>query len=246
MRLIEWRPLNGWRAFAGEIGVVTLGVLIALLAQQVAQEVDWRNRAAGARAALRPEMIDHYQNAIEWRATEPCIAAQLDALERRVLASGDRLTPAPMHHDPSGNFVVRTPSRTYLRSAWEGAVSEGVSSHLRPGERAAFADQYNAAANIGPFGDDLSRLVSRLDVMSQPIPLDAGVRLSLLQTIAEARSSNELISLVAGQMIRSIVQLGIADRASAVVMLKGSGTYRFCRDRRLPLRPLSDAAKPLS
>lgn len=38
------KPLHGWRAFAGEVGVVVLGVLIALGAQQLAEWVHWKGK----------------------------------------------------------------------------------------------------------------------------------------------------------------------------------------------------------
>lgn len=139
MRIWERKLLNGWRVFGGEIGVVTLGVLIALIAQQVAEEVSWRNRANGARQALRKEIADHLLLAMEVRVTQPCIAAQLDRLEQRLLTADDQLRPAPLFGDSSGKFAVRVPSRSYVFAAWRGALGEGVSSHLLADERAKLA-----------------------------------------------------------------------------------------------------------
>ncbi len=42
------KPMHGWRAFAGEVGVIVLGVLIALAGQQVAQSFQWRGDAASS------------------------------------------------------------------------------------------------------------------------------------------------------------------------------------------------------
>lgn len=43
MRIHLPHPLHGWRVFAGEVGVIVLGVLLALGAQQVAE--DWQVRS---------------------------------------------------------------------------------------------------------------------------------------------------------------------------------------------------------
>ncbi len=40
MKLRIPKPLHGWREFAGEVGIIFLGVLIALGAQQL---VEWAN-----------------------------------------------------------------------------------------------------------------------------------------------------------------------------------------------------------
>ena len=39
MRLRLFKPLDGWRAFWGEVGIVVLGILIALGAQQVVEDI---------------------------------------------------------------------------------------------------------------------------------------------------------------------------------------------------------------
>jgi len=45
------KPLHGWRHLAGEVGIIVLGVLIALDAQQLAQNVQQRSEANEARRA---------------------------------------------------------------------------------------------------------------------------------------------------------------------------------------------------
>ena len=51
-------PLHGWRAFAGEVGVVVLGVAIALGAGQLAEAINWRMQVSDARGALGTELAD--------------------------------------------------------------------------------------------------------------------------------------------------------------------------------------------
>ena len=46
MKLHRLRPRDGWRVFIGEVGVIVLGVLIALVAQQVASNWQWRQDVA--------------------------------------------------------------------------------------------------------------------------------------------------------------------------------------------------------
>jgi hypothetical protein len=43
------KPLHGWREFAGEVGIIVLGVLIALGAEQVVETLHWRSEIADAR-----------------------------------------------------------------------------------------------------------------------------------------------------------------------------------------------------
>lgn len=52
------KPLHGWRAFAGEVGVVVLGVLIALTANAIVEAWQWRDKIGGAEAAMRLELAE--------------------------------------------------------------------------------------------------------------------------------------------------------------------------------------------
>jgi hypothetical protein len=80
MKLSIPRPLNGWRAFAGEVGVVVLGVLLALGAQQVAETVNERSEAAETRDTLTGEIQESLAVLELRRAAQPCIDNRLKEL----------------------------------------------------------------------------------------------------------------------------------------------------------------------
>ena len=80
MKLSMLRPLEGWRAFAGEVGVVVLGVLLALGAQEIAETIDDRSEAAATRESLANE-IEESLAVLELRkAAQPCIDRRLTEL----------------------------------------------------------------------------------------------------------------------------------------------------------------------
>jgi len=56
MRFQLPKPLHGWREFAGEVGVIVLGVLIALGLGEVAQGWNDRSNTREARDAIRAEI----------------------------------------------------------------------------------------------------------------------------------------------------------------------------------------------
>src|SRR5437868_6843964 len=124
------KPLHGWREFAGEVGIIVVGVLVALAAEQVVETLHWQERARHARQSLAGELGNHYVQAVEWRTVAPCINAQLDRLQKRLLTSRNRLDPAPAFTVGELTFAMRVPSRPYPDSVWQGMLSEGVSSHL--------------------------------------------------------------------------------------------------------------------
>ena len=76
-RLLKLRPPNGWNAVVWELVIVTLGVLLALGAQQVAQTVNQRREAAETRAALTNEIRETLAILELRRAAQPCIDKRL-------------------------------------------------------------------------------------------------------------------------------------------------------------------------
>jgi hypothetical protein len=77
-----FRPLHGWRQFAGEVGIVVLGVLIALAAQQLVDTIHRRSDGAQLVAALRSELSDDRSRWEHIRSADACTLQRLDALER--------------------------------------------------------------------------------------------------------------------------------------------------------------------
>ena len=51
------KPMHGWRAFVGEVGIIVIGVLIALGAEQVVEAGHHRSQVAEAVAKLRAESL---------------------------------------------------------------------------------------------------------------------------------------------------------------------------------------------
>ena len=79
--------LHGWRAFAGEVAIIVLGVMIALGAEQVVEDWHWRNEVMDAQRALDREAA-YDLGAVKKRQQEiPCIDRRLR--EIRTLLTGD-------------------------------------------------------------------------------------------------------------------------------------------------------------
>ncbi len=246
-RMLKLRPPNGWQAVGWELAIVTLGVLLALGAQQWAEGRAWKAKAADATAALKEEITAHYAWSVEWRVVEPCIVAQIHRLQQRVLASGERLEPAPVYSEASfRNYVVRLPSKEYDDTAWEATINDGVSSHLDPAFRRELSAHYaqvrfmialTARNNV-----DYQRILS----LSRPMPLDPGVRFSILERLDEMRGRAEFMGLLSGQMIEHVAKVGMVPPPNVARDAVGKyGTYQFCRAQGLPMRSLDQASAPV-
>ena len=81
-RMLRLKPPHGWNAVAWELGIVVLGVLIALGAQQIAENFHWRRELADFRVALRAEASDDLGTYVYRNGQNRCVAARLDELQR--------------------------------------------------------------------------------------------------------------------------------------------------------------------
>jgi hypothetical protein len=132
------RPLRGWREFGGEVGVIVLGVLIALGAQQVVESINDREAVAQLRSALRAELADDRARWEDMRASDPCTRQRLEALDRWAATA------------PAEARLIR-PYRLMLwnmhSSSWDIAKASPAAAHIPLDERLTYADLYAAIDN---------------------------------------------------------------------------------------------------
>src|SRR5947209_2838278 len=76
------KPLHGWRAFVGEVGIIVIGVLIALGAEQIAEAWQWHEKVAVVRKSLMGELGNdraRWELDVAWTR---CASRQLDRVDR--------------------------------------------------------------------------------------------------------------------------------------------------------------------
>jgi hypothetical protein len=249
----------GWKAFWSEILIVVLGVAIALAASEAVQEWNWRNKVNDAEARLKQDVDWLFIWYAEVVVTQPCIDAHLEALGRQVLASGEVLQPVPAHRLNSRiRVVVPLPDRPYVFGTWDALGADGTATHFARDRQMHMDGIARAAARARERGSESQRLRGRLQVMRDAIPLDPGVRATLLGDIHHLRILNESVSVSAKQQMNRIAEaFGRPDAARAARLdaffLDGprpgeaggfSATAAFCKEQGLPLAEWQDVIDP--
>ena len=135
MALWTLKPLHGWRAFFGEVGVVVLGVLLALAAQQIAQDIQMASEVREFRRTIDHEIaLNLYAYQVRTRGGA-CNAKRIQDLSDWVKNARDgqvlpQIAPAPP--------TALTP----YRSAWDTRNGE-VFSHVPAKARQKYAEFYD-------------------------------------------------------------------------------------------------------
>jgi hypothetical protein len=130
------KPLHGWRAFAGEVGVVVLGVLIALTANALVDAWQWRDKVERAEAAMRLELAEDNGPQAYGRAL---IGSCLDGQITRV---HDGAGQVPLDQLRQWIRAYSPPFRTWDSEAWKVIVASEIGSHMGPDRLVAWSAPY--------------------------------------------------------------------------------------------------------
>ena len=136
MRLHVPKPLHGWRAFAGEVGVIVLGVLIALGAGQILEWMHDRQVAEEARENVRAEARLDLGFIRDRIAAQDCIEKRLSDLSAILGKAGaGTLEPRP-------TWIARPPTVPFFTARWQAATASGRNSLFPAKEQEQFGTLY--------------------------------------------------------------------------------------------------------
>src|SRR5438270_3394409 len=120
------KPLHGWREFFGEVWIIVIGVLIALVAQQLVTDWHWKRDVVDSDQRISEELRIDLVSAEERLAITGCLEPRLAELRDELIKDrpswpGSR---AKFAHDIlRSDFpaVYRTPNRAWPTDAWQTA-----------------------------------------------------------------------------------------------------------------------------
>jgi hypothetical protein len=134
------KPVHGWRAFAGEVGIIVIGVLLAMAAEQVVEMLHWRHEVGLFRNSVDHEIANNLGSYVYRMKENACVDARLDELDR-LLASWRAGHPLAV------TGPIGPPSSLSLEtSAWQSRDANVV-THMPMQERLAIGRMYDEFAN---------------------------------------------------------------------------------------------------
>jgi hypothetical protein len=173
------KPLHGWREFIGEVGIIVVGVLIALAAEQVVEDLRWQREVGNFRAAVDHELGRNLGLYSTIMGQRPCVDRRLAELER--LLADSRAGRQDRLLRPIG----RPFTFSQYFSVWENKGAD-VTDHLPLNVRLGYGELYDEFHN-----NDVVRLSERdvwrsLSQFDQPEPLDHSDRMRFRELLTRA------------------------------------------------------------
>lgn len=219
------KPMNSWREFAGEVGIIVLGVLIALGAEQVAVSFHQSTELREAEHAMRSELRDdNLPQAFTRAAIFHCYDGELDAIKAAV-ESGDRekfLALAKAY-----NPVYRT----WDDEAWKAALASQVLVRAGSNRMIDWSTPYIVIALLSETAkqetDDLFPLWAGL---SGEGPISATQQDHLLQVISALKGYNGEMSVSSLIFMDLLGQRGLTLTAEErrALLAEASQKYGSC------------------
>lgn len=128
--------LNGWRDFLKEVGIIVLGVLIALGAEQIVIAAREREASLDARSSVRSEIADNLHKLMGRVDVQPCI-------ERRLQEVGDLLArTADGVPNPRPSWISRPTLWSLPSSNWQAATAAGRAALLSHDDQLQFGGYF--------------------------------------------------------------------------------------------------------
>lgn len=134
------KPLHGWRALFGEVGIIVLGVLIALSAEQAVDAWRWHQRVAVIRNSIMRELANDRARWEVDMAWAPCALSEMEQIDRWAVGPSGAVAPRVS--------VLLDPKIFWMHSAdWALATSSQTLDHFPIEEQLAFATLYDGIAH---------------------------------------------------------------------------------------------------
>lgn len=118
------KAVHGWREFVNEIGVIVIGVLIALGAEQVAETLHWRHEVHAGEEALREDARELVSAAAQREAQSPCLARRFAAVAS-VISEG-----SASGRLPAVGQLGRPSLAPWKLTSWPSLVASQIATHM--------------------------------------------------------------------------------------------------------------------
>jgi hypothetical protein len=184
------KPLHGWRAFAGEVGIIVIGVLIALSAEQLVEDLHWRGEVRKADKRIRDDVSYDLTNATERFAIDPCLRPRLAEIRDQLLKN-DTAWPGSQAHFSNDLYrsgfpsVYRTPARPWEKASWLTALNGEVLGHFAPARAEQFAELFDEVALMEQTQAEEVATAADIGDLAFPGPMSAAERRANLKEVAK-------------------------------------------------------------
>jgi len=226
------KPLHGWREFAGEVGIIVVGVLIALGAEQLVSDWQWRRDVRDADRRMSEELSFDVALAYDRFAIDPCLRPRLAELRDQLTSDGptwpgSRVKLANDLFKSGFPPVYRTPGRPWAEASWQNAQTSEVIGHFRVDRAQQLGGLFDTVASLKQAQSEEEHMSESLGDLAFAGPISSAERRAALKTVASLDALDARIGFTAHLLVDDARKAGIgADPKSLKELLDQQRSYR--------------------
>ena len=225
------KPLHGWREFAGEVGIIVIGVLIALGAGQLVEVIHQRQQAAQAEDSIRNELGFNLGRLKSRNEIHQCVDRRIEEIQTLLDGAADH----PDIVTPS--WIGRPQYWTFASSRWQAESQAGGAALVDSARLASYAIMY---ARMQDMLDEMTFEQTdwaKLRTLEHVRRLEPAAAFELNETLHDARYRNWRLALVTSQLF---------DMANSLRLRAIANTTPASRSVCLPITTTREQANRLS
>ncbi len=184
--------VRSWRDFLKEVGIIVLGVSIALAGEEMVSNYNWKEEVAVVQDTVDDELADALFAAMERVKIAECQRRTLDRLDQ-------------LADESQGTLVIRNAPvrrvRLWGSAAWDAAVASGAIAHMDHDKRNIYANLFSFLSLFRDLNLRQEELWARIDAYRHPRPLTNQSRDRFVENVSELRALTGTMNLAAQQFI---------------------------------------------
>ena len=204
MEIHKPKPVHSWRELLTEIGVIVIGVAIALAGEQAVDALHDHSRATEARAGIRAEIANNLRLLNKRAATEACIEKRLDEVSALIAASAAGKLPEEMI------WIGNPEAYAMPDSRYKAATQSAAFSLFGEQEQASYARFYAFFATYFQLEMDEQKAWADLRIIEDRPAFTAPVDSTLRSAIKQARLNRHQIQRIRAQLMVTASDIGLA------------------------------------
>jgi hypothetical protein len=188
------KPLHGWREFVGEVGIIVIGVLIALGAEQLIERVHQREKASAADGSIRNELGFNLGRLKSRMDIHRCVDRRIEEIQAVI----DKAADQPNITAPG--WIGRPQYWTFASSRWQAESQAGNAALVDRAKLSSYAIMY---ARMQDMLDEMTFEQSdwaKLRTLEHVRHLEPAAAFELNETLQDARYRNWRLALVTSQL----------------------------------------------
>ena len=179
------KPLHGWRQFAGEVGIIVLGVLIALAAEQIVATLHERSEAREAARTIRSELEVNMARLRSRHQVRACVANRINELQSLIDSAGPAGGPIT-----TPKWVGRPQFWTMQLSRWQATAQAGRAALIPAEDLNLYGSMYSFMERVNTEGAAEQDAWAKLRTLEHLQRLTPETAFQLQMSLQEARYIN--------------------------------------------------------